>query len=137
MYAAGSPVTCLAEVFQITRVIDRASNAPWLVAFDVARDVALLDLTGTWPTLAGGSMAIGSGPRPRARRWSRAIYATYANVEGLLYASSMHGNRPALALYERAQSAMPAAPVFHRALSDPALVPRLNAVAATLGYGLV
>lgn len=137
LYAADSPLTCLAEVFQITRVIDRVSGAPWLVAFDVARDLELLDLTGTWPTRAGGSMAIGSGPRPRARRWSRAIYATFADVEGLLYASSMHANRPALALYERAQDAMPAAPAFHRALSDPALVPRLNAAAATLGYGLV
>jgi hypothetical protein len=112
-------------------------SAPWLVAFEFARDVPLLDLTGTWPTRAGGSMAIGSGPRPRARRWSRAIYATYPNVEGLLYASSMNANQPALSLYERAQNAMPAAPVFHRALSDPALVPRLNAAAATLGYGLV
>jgi hypothetical protein len=56
---------------------------------------------------------------------------------GLLYASSMHANRPALALYERAQTALPAAPVFHRALSDPALVPRLNAAATALGYRLV
>jgi len=137
LYAADSPLTCLAEVFQATRIIDRVSNAPWLVAFDSARDVPLLDLTGTWPTRAGGSMAIASGPRPRARRWSRAIYATYPDIEGLRYASSMHANRPALALYERARNAVPAAPVFHRALSDPALVPRLNAAAATLGYGLV
>ncbi|MGO8996037.1 MAG: RES family NAD+ phosphorylase [Polyangiaceae bacterium] len=137
LYTAASPVTCLAEVFQATRVIDRGARSPWLVAFDLARDVPLLDLTGPWPTRAGASMAIGSGPRPRARRWSRAIYEAYANVEGLLYASSMNANRPALALYERAHTALPAAPVFHRALSDPALVPRLNAAATALGYRLV
>ena len=137
LYAAGSPVTCLAEVFQSTRVIDRVSNAPWLVGFDLVRDVAALDLTGTWPTRAGGSMAIGSGPRPRARRWSQAIYASYANVDGVLYASSMHANEPCVALYERAAGAIPAAPAFHRALSDPALLPRLDAAAATLGYRLV
>ena len=40
-------------------------------------------------------------PRPRARRWSQAIYAVYADAAGLWYASSMHANAPAVALYER------------------------------------
>ncbi len=137
LYAADSPVTCLAEVFQTTRVVDRAANDPWLVAFDLAHDVDVLDLTGTWPTRAGGSMAIGSGPRPRARRWSQAIYSAYPKVDGLAYASSMHANRPCFALYERARAAIPSAPAFHRALSDPALVPRLDVAATRLGYRLV
>jgi hypothetical protein len=136
-YAARDPVTCLAEVFQATRVIDRAGNAPWLVGFEITRDVVLLDLTGTWPTRAGASMAINSGPRPKARAWSRAIYAAYPRVEGLFYGSSMHANRPSYALYERALSALPSAPMFHRALSDPSLLRRLNAAATALGYGLV
>ena len=137
LYAAREPTTCVAEVFQATRVIDRASSSPWLVAFDLAQEVVLLDLTGLWPTAAGASMVINTGQRPRARRWSRAIYAAYAAVEGLLYASSMHANRPAVALYERAQPAMPATPVFHRALSDPALLHRLSAAAGRLGYRIV
>jgi hypothetical protein len=137
LYAAREPTTCLAEAFQATRVIHRARRAPWLVAFDLSRAVSLLDLTGTWPTRAGASMAIGSGQRPRARRWSRAIHAAYPAVEGLLYGSSMHANAPSVALYERARTAMPAAPVFHRALSDGALLPRLDAAAARLGYRLV
>jgi hypothetical protein len=137
IYAAREPTTCIAEVFQATRVIDRASRSPWLVAFDLKKEVVLLDLTGPWPTAAGASMAINTGQRPRARRWSRAIYAAYAAVEGLLYASSMHANRPAVTLYERAQPALPAAPVFHRALSDPALLHRLSAAAARLGYRIV
>jgi hypothetical protein len=32
---------------------------------------------------------------------------------------------------------IPAGPLFHRALSDPALVSRLSAAAVTLGYRLV
>lgn len=137
LYGAMEPITCLAEVFQATRTIDRDANAPWLVAFVTARKLQLLDLTGTWPTRAGASMAIHSGPRPRARRWSRAIYDAYPDVEGLWYASSMHANRSSLALYERGQAAIPAAPLFHRALSDPALLPRLSAAAMTLGYRVV
>jgi hypothetical protein len=137
LYAAREPLTCLAEVFQATRVIDRAAKDRWLVAFDLARDISLLDLTGVWPTRAGASMAINSGQRPRARRWSRAIYAAYPGAEGLLYSSSMHANKPCVALYERAQTATPAAPSFHRALSDPSLLGRLNTAATRIGYGLV
>jgi RES domain len=137
LYAAREPTTCVAEVFQATRVVDRTSSSPWLAGFDLEREVVLLDLTGLWSTETGASMAIHTGPRPRARRWSSAIYAAYATVEGFLYASSMHANRPAVALYERARPALPAAPVFHRALSDPALLRRLSAAAGRLGYRIV
>ena len=137
LYAADDGTTCLAEVFQQTRVVERVPRAPWLVGFRLERDVVLLDLTGPWPTQAGASMAINSGPRPRAQRWSRAIYGAYPNVEGLLYASSMHANAPAVALYERAKNALQASPVFNRALADPALLHRLSAAATRLGYGIV
>jgi hypothetical protein len=136
-YGATNPTTCLAEVFQSTRVIDRQRDAPWLVGFDIQTDISLLDLTGAWPTRAGASMAINSGPRPKAQRWSKAIYSAYTVVHGLWYASSMHANEPAVALYERAQGAMPPAPCFHRALADPTLLPRLNKAARCLGYKLV
>jgi hypothetical protein len=116
LYAANSPVTCLAEAFQATRVVDRLAREPWLVTFNLTRELVLLDLTGAWPTAAGASMAINPGPRPRARRWSQAMHAAYPSVEGLLYCSSMHANQPAVALFERAQDAIPPAPSFHRAL---------------------
>jgi len=32
-------------------------------------------------------MAIGTGPRPRAQRWSRAIYDAYPDLDGLYYLS--------------------------------------------------
>jgi hypothetical protein len=134
---ARAPITCLAEVFQATRLVDRRAKDPWLAAFALARGLKLLDLTGPWPTVAGASMAINTGPRPRAREWSRAIYAAYPELDGLLYGSSMHANQPAIALYERALPAIPGAPSFNRALEDPTLLSRLNAACNRLGYGLV
>ena len=136
LYAATHVATCLAEVFQKTRVIDTVHREPWLVGFATAAPVSLLDLTGAWPTVAGASMAINSGPRPRARLWSRAIYDAYPQVDGLWYASSMNANRPAVALYERAQRALPPEPTVHRALADPLLQVSLRNVAADLGYSL-
>ncbi len=137
LYAAAHGPTCVAEVFQDTRVVDRYRRDPWLVGFETAEELVLLDLTGTWPTIAGASMAISSGPRPRAQRWSRTIYDAYPQVQGLWYTSSMHANMPAAALYERAMGAMPDAPVFHRPLADPALLGPLRMIAIDVGYGLV
>ncbi|HEY4238882.1 MAG TPA: RES family NAD+ phosphorylase [Kofleriaceae bacterium] len=136
-YGAAEPTTCIAEYFQATRIIDRSHGAPWLVAFATGWPLRLLDLTGAWPTRAGASMAINSGPRPRARRWSQAIYDAYPDIHGLLYGSSMHANKPAYALFERCRPCFPAAPAFHRSLADPALAPRVDAAAGVLGYGLV
>ena len=136
LYGALSVVTCLAEIFQQTRIIERAVDAPWLTIFAIRRPIVLLDLTGAWPTRAGASMAIHSGPRPRARGWARAIYEAYPAVEGLLYCSSMDANRPAVALFERAVSSMPARPAFNRALSDPGLQARIAVSARRLGYAI-
>jgi hypothetical protein len=134
LYAAAAVSTCVAEVFQETRFIDASRGEPWLVAFELRRTVRLLDLRGRWPTAAGASMAINSGPRDRARRWSRRIYEDYPAVEGLWYPSSMDANRPAVALYERAENALPTHPAFHHPLSDPSLRSPLAAVAGELKY---
>ncbi len=136
-YAAAEIATCLAEFFQDTRTISREGGEASLAGFELRRDLTLLDLTGVWPTRAGASMALGSGPRSRCRLWSRAIHAAYPVVQGLYYASSMHANRPAVALYERAEEALPPTPVFHRPLSDPALLSDLDRAARHLGYRLV
>ncbi len=81
-------------------------------------------------------MLLSAGPRPRAQRWSRTIYEAYPEIEGHFYPSSMHANRPAVALYERAGGALASTPVFHRPLIDPALLSVLASVARDLGYGL-
>ena len=82
-------------------------------------------------------MNINSGPRPRAQRWSRHIYDAFPDIDGLYYPSSMHGNQPSVALYERAKNAMPVAPSFNRLLSDPALLNVIRAAAHNIGYGLL
>jgi hypothetical protein len=137
LYASPEASVPFAEVFQEDRTIDRARDAPWLVAFDLAAPVALLDLAGAWPTRAGASTAISSGPRPRARRWSQTIYEAYPAIAGLWYRSSMGGNRPAVALYERATPALPARPMFHRALADSALTPIVLRAAGRFNYAVV
>ncbi len=137
MYGALRLPTCFAEVFQDARTIERSLHQPWLVGFALTRDVALLDLTGNWPTRAGASMTITTGRRDRARRWSLRIYEDYPAIEGLWYGSSMDANRPAVALYERAQNALPPWPIFHRAIADPALDLRVAAVALQFNYLLV
>ena len=134
---AKGALTCLSEAFQQSRVVERTRGTPALVAFDLTRPVRLLDLTGTWPTQAGASMAIHSGRRDRARRWSQAIYSAFSDVEGVLYPSSMNANEPCVALYERARHAMPSVPAFHRLLSDAAILSRLRRACGELGYWLL
>ncbi len=137
LYGAARVFTCFAEVFQETHTIERNRNEPWLVGFRLARDVKLLDLSGRWPTRAKASMAIVSGNRARARRWSRAIYEAYPKLEGLLYGSSMDSNRPTYAFYERAEDARPTSPSLHRALRDPAIAAVVDAAGKEFDYLVV
>lgn len=134
LYAAVRVPTCFAEVFQETRTVELSRARPWLAGFELAADISLLDLTGKWPTRAGASMALNSGRRDRARAWSRRIYEDYRDVGGLFYPSSMDANQPTVALYERARAALPARPLFHRALADPALLDVVASAAASFSY---
>lgn len=136
IYAASLVKTCLAEVFREARSVYARDREPWLVGFETTAALTLLNLRGDWPTRAGGSMKINSGPRPVSRRWSRAIHDAYPEAAGLLYSSSMHGNREAVALYERADSAIPARPLVHVPLSHPGLHGELDRTATELGYDL-
>ena len=137
LYAADDIGTCLAEVFQQNRLIDRTVREPWLVGFELISELALLDLRGLWPTRAGASMAINTGRRDRARRWSRAIYEAYPAIHGLYFPSSMYGNRPSLALYERAVHSISRSPFFHRPLADPVLRTFLGRIAGDIEYRIV
>jgi hypothetical protein len=137
-YAARDAKTCLAEVFQATRRIDRVFQAPWLVVFETAAPVVLLDLTGDFATRMGASMAIHAGSRGRARGWARDLYEAFPEIQGILYAASMHGGREAVALNERALRApfFPEHPKLHRALADDVMVDALKHAAHDLGYAL-
>lgn len=142
LYAAGaaSPgalAVCVAEVFQETRIVDRAGRSPAFAVFRLRTDVHLLDLRGLWPTRAGASLAIASGPRSRARRWSQAIYTAFPDISGLIYPSSMAGGGDAVALFERAKEALPVEPIFRRDLADPALRPALLTAANAIDYDVI
>jgi hypothetical protein len=137
LYVAWHPRTCLAEVFQAKRRIDVLSRSPLLVGFEVVRPIPLLDLTGLWPTRAGASTAISSGPRVRAQAWARRIYEAYPGLEGIFYSSSIDANSPCAALVERARNALPAFPRQHRALVDPLVRPLLQRAAVALNYDLL
>lgn len=135
-YCAPDIDTCLAEVFQVTRRIDRVRDAPWLVVFGLRESVRLLDVRGAFATRIGASTAIHSGPRVRARAWAREIYEAYPDLQGVYYGSSMNGHAPAVVLNDRAETLMPEAPEVHRALNDDLLVEVLQKCAWRLGYGL-
>jgi len=137
LYAAGQGPASFAECFQATRTIDRTRRDPWLVCFRLAREVTLLNLGGAWPTRAGASQALNTGPRARAREWSRAIYDQYGDVVGLSYPSSMLGGAVAVALYERAEDAISDRPILHVPLTHPGLQQPIVRVASRLGYSIL
>src|SRR3981081_4567560 len=67
LYCAPDIDTCVAEVFQATRRVDRTRDAPWLVVLGLREAINLLDVRGTFATRIGTSTAMHSGPRARAR----------------------------------------------------------------------
>ncbi|MFK8032042.1 MAG: RES domain-containing protein [Gammaproteobacteria bacterium] len=136
-YFAGDIPTCLAEVFQTTRTIDRKTGHPWLASFKLQNDIALLDLTDTFPVKSGASMKLVSGPRVYAQNWSRGFYDCFPEIDGLYFLSSMT-NRPLVALYERAlsKSVFPDSPEFHRPIDDPLLLRPLKVACLNIGYDL-
>ena len=136
LYVALDAVGALAEAFQESRLIDRRRQAPWLVVFELADPVEVLDLTRLWPTRAGASQAIATGRRVTAQAWSRAIHRDYPELAGVLYRSSMSGGSLNVALYERAEPRLAATPTVHVPLTHPGLSLPLARVAARLGYGL-
>lgn len=137
LYGATQLTTCVAEVFQASRLVDRHTNGPHLAVFSAQAPMHLLNLRGTWPTIAGASMALNSAlDRDRTQAWARAIYAAYPSVEGLWYSSAMHANEPCVALFERAIPSMADTPLLRMTLSDAALTPSLLNAAQAVGYAL-
>lgn len=136
LYGSLDAPAAIAEAFGDGRLIDRVRDAPWLVCFGLGRATTLLDLRGAWPTRAGASQALASGPRDVAQAWSRAIYAAYTSVEGLLFRSAMAGSSTNIALYERAVAGLPGHPALHVPLSHPGLARALGRIADRFGYDL-
>lgn len=135
LYCSNTVSTCVAEVFQNTRLIDPITDSPYLVSFKTLRTMCVLDLTRTFPLKAGASQVINSGSRDSCKNWSRGFYEAYETVEGLYYRSSLTGDI-ALALYERAiaEPLFAKMPIFHRQLNDLLLRVPLREVCEDIGY---
>jgi len=126
------------ECYREKGVIDRNTDDPRYVLWAPTRSLRLLQLSdGNWLARAGGNGALTSGGRVVAREWSRAIYDAYPDVDGLIWSSSVLTGGRSIVLYERAQTALPKAPLSDRALSDRALQPALARIAETYNLTLI
>lgn len=136
LYAAETAQTCLAEVFQETRVVDVHNRLPYLAVWRLAAELVLLDLTGAFATRLGASTAIHSGPRARARSWAAALYDAYPDLDGIAYCSSMNGNAVSYAFNERAlnKKPFPPTPDSIRMLEDALIADLIDEAAEAVGY---
>ena len=134
LYASGSLQTCVAKVFQGSRVIDRFAADRCLAA-------------SVWRNRSACSISRGTGrPAPAPARQSPPVRVRglkrgpvrstrrTPNVEGIWYPSSMHGGHPAVVLFERAEPALASIPDVDIPLSHPGLLPDLVRTAESLGY---
>lgn len=139
---AGDPIdpleVALLECYREKGIIDRHTDDPRYVLWKPTRPLRLLQLSdGNWLARAGGNGALTSGGRIVAREWSRAVYDTYPDTDGLVWSSSVLTGGRSIALYERAETALPKAPLSDRALADRALQPALARIAETYNLTLL
>lgn len=136
-YGGSGPTPALAEAFQADRTIDRFRGDPYLTGVRFTREVRLLDLaadsTGAWPTRAGGTFALSTGPHSVTQRWARRITEVFPDLDGLRYNSRFAGE-PCIALFTPATTAMPPRPVLSLPLTHPGLAFRIAKAAQRLGY---
>ena len=128
---------CLAEVFQATRTASLTIDSPAWAVFALTAEVTLLDLRGRWPTKAGASQALSTGPKSSARLWARAFHEIYPQIQGLIHPSAMAGGRYNVALNERALHAISATPQIHYDLADRKIDRVVRKAAGSIGYCIV
>jgi len=133
--------SCLAECFRDSGTVDLNYNEPYFVVFVTQRDLRLLDMgESDWVTRAGGNGAISSGSRSRSREWARAIYRRYAQadgIDGLFYPSSNIPVARSVALWESAESSLPAHPDLNEPLRHAGLRAAVEKYAAELHLDLL
>lgn len=137
LYFGLSVRTSIAEVFQQSSIVDRSTRRPHLAVFRPARPLRLLDLTGLWPTRVGASQEISSGPKNITQAWARAIRATFPDLDGLWYRSSMDSGDPAVCLWHPpAGDGLPLTPEVLLPLDYPGLDLPLARICDALNYVL-
>ncbi|MCV7286059.1 RES family NAD+ phosphorylase [Mycolicibacterium wolinskyi] len=136
-YGASGPTPALAEAFQATRTIDRFRGNPYLTGLRFTRNLQLLDLatdsTGAWPTRAGATYALSTGPHATTQRWARRITEAFPHLDGVRYNSRFAG-QPCIALFAPSTTAMPTRPAMSLPLTHPGLARRIASAAQRLGY---
>lgn len=138
LYFGLSARTSVAEVFQQTSIVDRSTRRPHLVVVRPRRTLRLLDLTGLWPTRAGASQEISSGPKDVTQAWARTIHEAFPDLDGLWYRSSMDSGDPAVCLWAPpAADALPANPDVLLPLDHPGLDLALGRMCDALNYTLL
>ncbi|OYN78928.1 RES family NAD+ phosphorylase [Mycolicibacterium sphagni] len=139
-YGASGPTSALGEAFKAARTIDRFRGDPYVTGLQFTRELRLLDLAadsiGAWPTRAGGTFALSTGPHSITQRWARRITGAFPDLDGLRYNSRFAGE-PCIALFMPAAEAMPPRPLLSLPLAHPGLVLRIARAAQRLGYLVV
>lgn len=126
---------CLAEVFQITRVVDTRYGSPFIAGVRPTRPLRLIDLRGEWPLTVGASHHINTGRKDHCRAWARAFRRAWPEADGLASVGINAGT--VCTLFRPAASSVGAAPVFDRPLADQAVEAELGTAVETIGYGLI
>ncbi len=137
LYFGLSVRTSIAEVFQASSIVDRSTRRPHLAVFALVRPLRLLDLCGLWPTRAGASQEISSGPKDITQAWARTIRDAFPDLDGLWYRSSMDSGDPAVCLWDPpAGDALPLTPEVLLPLDYPGLDLPLARICDSLNYVL-
>lgn len=134
----GPFAAALLEVFQAQRMIRLDAGAPTLVGFETTRPLRLLDLSDSdWIAVAGGNSAISSGDRSMSRAWARDIAERYPELDGVVSASSLVPTARVVALWARAQDALPQHPSALIRLDRVELLGVIDRIAERYGYALL
>lgn len=131
-YLGEDVLTCLAEVFQLTRFVDVDRDTPYITAFRLNRDITTVDLTGHWLLSAGASAHVAFGEKERTRAWARAIHQAWPKVDGLYSLSAMALSRKVVTLWTA--NCLPASPAFTAPLSSPGVIADVAAAAREIRY---
>lgn len=135
-YQAADLMTCVAEVFQASRLVDTLTGSPHAVFWTPVRPLRLLDLTGTWALRSGAATALGAAPKSTTRAWVRAIRADLPEVDGLLASSTMTGGAT-VTLFTPATDAFPEAPDSTVPLAGALGLALLAPMVRRIGYGVI
>lgn len=105
-YLGKTPGGCFIETFgqSMARAIDRALLEERGIATIAAKDLKVVDITGTGAYQIGARGEVWTGDRALSRVWSKAIFEHPAIVDGILYAGNHNSAEHSIALFDRAQS---------------------------------